>query len=534
MKQFLLALCMISATLCFAQETITVDSKVSSVTIFRDRAMVTREGETKLNKGIHQITFSNLPNEFDDASVRVAAMGNGVIKILDVKVEYKAPVEVTETQKPLILKTLDSLKAARLKIVNQITLLEKKKEMLDLFKAQALKNLNEKLTAGTGQPKEWIDLQKYFQTNQTDILTELRVATREKQQTEDVLNVMERERQMSGGKTAQNSKEVLVTVETAERGNVTFRPSYLIRNAYWSPSYDLRVSSADKKGELHFFGVLRQSSGEDWKNVSLTLSTAEPILLKDIPVLPPWYLGKNPSPNTTGQVYVRGGRSNEARYIVPDEEFNTQLPKVQELSTLFTVPEKYDIPGDNNPHKVEVSVTTLPMVYEFTAIPKVAPKVYLKGKMINTGDYAWLAGDVNVFIDNDYINRTNFDDILPSDTLELALGTDERTTIEKVLVNKYHETKGVFNGSALINYEYEIRITNNGKIDETVLVYDQLPISLHETIKVTPVEPKIEIKDLPGDKKITWTLNLKPGEKKNIPFKFSIEYPASKSIFGLE
>ncbi len=535
MKQFLLAIFIITSALCLAQETATIDSKVSSVTIFRDRAMVTREGEAKLGKGIHKVILSNLPNEFDDASVRVSASGRGVIKILDVKVEYKAAVEAPEKIILAIDTRIDSLKLILGKLVDEISLFKKQKDVLNTFKAQISKGLNGKLSAGKWQTSEWTDLRKYFESGSREILDGQRIADQKRIRIEEQINLALKEKAQPGRENNKSYKEIQASIEIPETGTVALQASYLIRNANWSPLYDIRVNSSEKKGELHFFGMIRQSTGEDWNNVSVILSTAEPFVFKDLPLLSPWYIERHSERYPeAGANYIRGGRSDAVGSYFNGEAVSGKIPRVQEFSTIFNITTKYDIPSDNNAHKVEVAVTTLPISLEYTSIPKVSANVYLLGKMINTGDQTWLAGDVNIFIDDDYINRTIFNDVLPTDTLELSLGTDARIKIEKVLVNKFHQTKGVFNGTTKITYDYELRLTNNSKTHETVSVFDQLPVALEEVITVTPVDPALSFKDLPANKEIAWHLTLKPGEKKIVPFKFSIEYPSSQTIYGLE
>ena len=63
---------------------------------------------------------------------------------------------------------------------------------------------------------------------------------------------------------------------------------YAVPGASWAPSYDARLHVAERAVELSYFGLVRNSTGEDWNDVALTLSTARPNLGGGAPELRPW------------------------------------------------------------------------------------------------------------------------------------------------------------------------------------------------------------------------------------------------------
>jgi uncharacterized protein (TIGR02231 family) len=206
----------------------------------------------------------------------------------------------------------------------------------------------------------------------------------------------------------------------------------------------------------------------------------------------------------------------------------------KDLTTTFELKTKNSIPSDNSAHKVTIASTIQPIEFEHTSIPKVVEKVYLKGKVINKNDYPFLEGEINVFIENDFINRTYLKTIVPNDTLELALGIDESIQIKKVLKNKYYESHGLISKTHRITYEQEIEVINNRNTEETILMYDQIPIPMNEKIEVQRLVPDPEQKKINNNKELSWKLKLGPGEKKVIPIKFYIEYPDDIRVYGLE
>ena len=71
-------------------------------------------------------------------------------------------------------------------------------------------------------------------------------------------------------------KTVTVRVSAPQAGSLDVALSYTVPGASWAPSYDARVLSSERAVNLGYFGIVRQSTGEDWKDVTLTLSTARP------------------------------------------------------------------------------------------------------------------------------------------------------------------------------------------------------------------------------------------------------------------
>lgn len=66
----------------------------------------------------------------------------------------------------------------------------------------------------------------------------------------------------------------------------------VISGALWTPFYDLRARLSHTKKEdstitVHYRASIRQATGEDWKDVALTLSTASPFVGTSLPTLDP-------------------------------------------------------------------------------------------------------------------------------------------------------------------------------------------------------------------------------------------------------
>ncbi len=174
MKWLCLILIMTLLGTSYAQEGQKVESKVVAATVFKDRAMITREAEQTLAKGEHTIIFSNLTSDLQDESVRLQATGAGVVKILDVKVERRFTTRIQEERTRDLQKQINTL-AAQLQATNdKITVLESKKQFVEALKAESIKSANENMLQPAASPKNWGEMLRFVDTNLNEIFNGLR------------------------------------------------------------------------------------------------------------------------------------------------------------------------------------------------------------------------------------------------------------------------------------------------------------------------------------------------------------------------
>jgi Domain of unknown function (DUF4139)/N-terminal domain of unknown function (DUF4140) len=639
-----------------------VESKVIEATVFKDRAMVTRSADVNLLKDENTIIFSELTTDIKDESVRISAIGNGEIKILDVKVERKFTTEIRKESSNELQKKIDALKSEMLIASDQIAIYDSKKLFIESLKAESVKYANQKILSSTNSTKEWNDILSFVDKNLKEIYSGIREQAAKRSKLEEEIKTIQLTMNQSKDIEQKNYKEIIVKINASQNTKAEIQASYIVNSASWFPIYDARVDSKSKQVELDFFGMVHQSTGEDWKDIKLTFSTADPLSVKSLPKLDPWFVDVAPLPYNNN-IYIRGGRSDETevqvggysatydqnfglpkgmgaitgyvtdaatgepliganvvingtstgsatdingKYYIPNINVGTyniqysyigynrtninigikekhvtnlnvplttselkvdevvvvseypvvhksnntvslqsgvvqedNIPiysdvKAKDISTTFVINTKNTIPSDNSTHKVTIAINNLPIDFSYTSIPKILPKVYVKGKAANKNDYPLLEGEINIFVDNDFVNRTFLNTIVPTDTLELALGIDESIKCEKILKNKFVEAKGLFDGSKMITYDYEIKITNNRKTAEDIAVLDQLPITRNEKIKIELLIPKDLEEKLNDKKELKWDLKLNAGETRIIPLKFTVEFPNSISVYGLE
>lgn len=174
MKRFLWLLGILCFNICFAHEGRKVDSKVISATVFKDRAMVTREAELNLTKGNHTIIFSNLTHDLQDETVRLSVTGVGITKILDVKVERRFTTTIQNERIQTLKHKMDSLKFELLIVSDQTAVLNSKKDFIETLKAESIKTVNKQILMDISSTANWTNMLHFIDKNLNEIFKGLR------------------------------------------------------------------------------------------------------------------------------------------------------------------------------------------------------------------------------------------------------------------------------------------------------------------------------------------------------------------------
>ena len=285
MKLTLILLAVALSAVCSAQQAQSPETKVSNVTLFLSGAQVTRTAQAMLQPGITELTFSGLSQNIDANTIRFNGEGNFTIISVNSRINY------LKAQKTL--KDEESLKARKIQLENQLEDIEAQKAVLateeNLLKANQKIGSAEKGTT-TAELKAAAD---FFRARFTE-LSEKRLALGRKEElTREELNRVSDQLGEASRVDVTPTGEIIVQVMTKEPLSAKFKLSYLVRSASWKPEFDLRLDDISQPLELSRRAKISQNSGEEWKDVKLTLSTGNPNESGTEPKLMPWYIGGN-------------------------------------------------------------------------------------------------------------------------------------------------------------------------------------------------------------------------------------------------
>ena len=335
------ALSLLNSFLTYASETpVLVASNVESVTVFLNGAQVTRTARVAMLSGDRQYRIEKLSPYIDPQSVRVKAEGDFIIKSVFYQRNYLDSTQLSEEGQALAVQ-LDSL---RHRIARQQAKLAVLKEEEALLVAnRTLSGANERVNLAQLEA-----IADFFRTR----LTKLK-----QQQTtlgfglEDLKNEqrrVEQQQQKLSGQFAEPTGEIIITALSEQPKPVTLEVSYTVDHASWYPTYDVRVTNVDSPIRLVYKANVHQRTGEDWDEVQLTFSNADPQQNSTKPILNPWYVDfYQPTASrwpTNLSSYPSGYSGNQVRGRVTDEQ-QAEIPGVNVLVAGTTVGTVSNIDG---------------------------------------------------------------------------------------------------------------------------------------------------------------------------------------------
>ena len=522
--------------------------RITTVTVYPDRAMTTRTASLSLKPGSYLVSFDNLTPLIQDDSVRVTGNGTAGVTIVGLEIKRafleqsgdKRVREIEEEIRNLERQSggLDSKKAG---VISQ-------KAFLDSIRVAWGERISKELAIGRPTSAELLDASAFIGNGVTRAEEQARDLDAEKRQIKDKIDALRRQRDDAAGSRRKESKTVEVSLEVSREGSLALDLSAVTPQAGWEPSYDVRLAPDAKTAALTFRALVRQQTGEDWKDVDMNLSTARPSAGGAPPELYPWrvsfYRPQPPMqamPASAPPMYLakkaKGAMRMEDSAVMMEQaaeapaEFLTAEASSEQTSVSFHIPRAVDIPSDNSQHGSVVAMEQLPVSLEFLAVPKLSPFIFLKSEIINRAAYPLLPGKVSIFTGNTFTGSSYLKKVAAGEKFDLFFGTDDQVSVKREEL-KQHKEAGLF-GRNRMSYRYRIEVGNFRVESQTVTIRDQLPLAGDAEIKVSLDEPSIKPDEIRDDGRLTWRLPLKAGEKRELTFGIVVEYPKEREITGL-
>ncbi len=528
---------------------LTAQSSISAVTVYQDRALVTRTTTVKLKPGTQIIALEGLPVLLQDDSVRVEAKGTAraVITGIEVKRGFLARTadkrvkdideEITQIERKIGL--LDSRKAGLLA----------QKKFIDSIKVAWGDRISHQLAAGKPTGTELNDAMLFVGNNTVKAEEQEREIEQEKRILKEQVDALKRKKQEIASSYRKENKNIEVLIETSKEGTMTLDISSVLDNATWEPSYDVRLSGDGKTAALSYRADVKQHTGEDWNKVNLTLSTARPSAGGAPPILHPWNISfYRPVPlampsvarRQESRMYKKSMKMEMDEALVNAEAlpempapvaFQTAEANLERTSVSFRIPGTVSIPSDNSRHSTMIATDTAPVTTEYMTVPKLSPVVYLSAELVNKASWPLLPGSIKIFSGDTFVGSSEMKQVASGEKFTLPFGSDEQITIKRDEL-KQHKEAGLF-GKNRMAYNCKIEVNNLRKETQNITVKDQLPLAADNEIKVTLEETTLPPAEKKDDGTLIWKLKLAAGEKKTLSYSISVEYPKDKEIRGL-
>jgi hypothetical protein len=275
--------CSLAASPLNAAEPVTTEGRVSAVTVYQGQALVTREVEIENADGLLEVVVAGLPESVLPGSL--FAEPDGEVQVRSVR--YRArPIEADVRQEVRELdEQIQSVSDKLAAIVEERSLLNERKSYLDKLEEFTAVTSNQELKSGVLNTETLKTLTEFmFAERDTIAKRELELAQEERTQNQQ-MELLQRKRQTIAEGSARTVREAVVFINAPTAGPVKLRLSYLVGNASWTPSYNLRATEKRDEITVEYNASIQQMSGEDWSDVEMVLSTATPSLVAKAPKL---------------------------------------------------------------------------------------------------------------------------------------------------------------------------------------------------------------------------------------------------------
>ena len=322
--------------------------KLDKVTIFSKGAQVYRHKQVALQAGEQTLSFTGLSPYIDVNSIQVKAGGN--VTILGVSQRFVRP------DSAMLSGQLRAAEAALKKARNRQAEVKAKRTVMK-SQLEMVKTNSSTAARTVATPLEAIkQLNQYYYDETMTINKRLIDLDEEEQQAN---HNVEKQQEVIDSLAGLNTKRLTVIdvkVDAPRASNANFTFVYYVNGASWYPTYELRSGSTAAPLQLTYKANITQQTNEDWRNVPVTLSSANPNRSNVSPELKTYWLDYGLAAPT----YDFGIDNNRVSGTITDEEDNpvigaTIQVKGTTIGTVSDIDGHYTLTLPNGNRNVEAS-----------------------------------------------------------------------------------------------------------------------------------------------------------------------------------
>lgn len=509
-----------------------VKSEIKSVTVFLSGAQINRTASATIPAGTSYLVFEDLSQYLNTNSVQVKGTGDFVILSVTPQMNYLKVKEKTKE----VLALEDTLEAQNSRLSYQQALLE------NLVTEKNMVIANQSI-GGTQTGVKIDDLKiaaEYFRTRLADISVKYIAANALVTKLTESITKITNQLATENAKSKTTTYEIVVAVTSKSKVAATFEINYAVTGASWYPSYDLRATDTNSPISLDYRANVYQSTGEDWENVTLTLSTGNPSASNTKPVMYPWYLyiynysydyrgynGVISESKEKNDVEATGSYSKPM--VDAQTAANYTTIDVNATNFEFEIDLPYTIKSGGKSTAVQIQKYSLPATYEYYVAPKLDQTAYLLAKVTGWEDYNLLSGYANLYFEGTYVGKSYIDVKNTLDTLDFSLGRDENIVVTRTK-QKDFSTHQFIGNNRKESFAWEISIRNKKKTAINITIQDQIPLSTDKDIEIEKdVTSNATFDDVKGF--LTWKLTINSAETKKVNFSYSVKFPKDKNVY---
>lgn len=514
-------------------------SRLTDVTVYPDAAVLKREISVEVPAGAHEILIPDLPATLDPASLRIEGAAEGKLSIGNLDLRAKAP---GEDESPERTKKLNALRLDKDRLSDRIDAIEGKKAMIQRAANPADKE-------GRLDPAQWNTAWEAVGKGLQAVNDELRGLRIEEAKIDAEIAALENPEAARGTPGMRRAVTIAVEAQAATKARLTL--SYRVRQAGWRPIYDARLITRNPQPSLELTrrALLRQNTGEDWKEAQITLATtpvgrgtAAPQLNGervgfDPPPPPPRPMAKAmvaPEARMRGEVMAMAAAPAREQLAdaAPIEEIGAAF-EAGNFQGEFRIPGAVSVPSGGVEKSFRLGAEKPDITLALRSAPAVDPTAYLEAAFKAPGEAPLLPGEVLLTRDETFVGKSILPLTPPGETTRLGFGADDSVKIKRITVAQKTSEPGLLGSNKTARSEFRISAKNLHAFPVALIIEDRIPVSEDQTILVerAPEMTKPDVES-PEDRRgiIQFKPQLKAGEEKTFTTAYTIRWPADRPL----
>ncbi|HEX7053164.1 MAG TPA: DUF4139 domain-containing protein [Burkholderiales bacterium] len=497
--------------------------RVTRVTLYPGSATVERA--VRVGAGSGRIEMTGLPAGFDVRTLRVE--GDPGIRIGEVAVRDIGRAEALSAREADLESRIQALKD------------EKAELEVDAKTAELVRNYLASLGARGGDEKApALDAKtipavvEAIRRGGADAYGTMQKVEVRKRELDKRIAALERDlaRLRTG---ARDVRSLWISYSAAKAGEL--RAAYHVSNAGWKPLYRAELDSQASRMTLERQALVMQRTGEDWRGVTLRLSTGAPRQTHVVEPRP-WQLvirpPAQPLPRSApAELAASAVRERAARDDAAREETVAQFQST--YATEFEVPGRVDVASDGRQVTVLLSSQEIPVAQRIRVVPRYGLDATVTAEA-EQPEGVWIPGQVQLYRDGSYIGTT-FWNAQAKEKIVLPFGRDDLVLVKSERVKNRGGETGILGRRGERQIADLYTITSRHKVPVELLVLEASPVAVSDQIGVeASFQPEPKIKEWQNRRGVVaWQQPLRPGETANFTVDYTISYPRDANVIGL-
>jgi hypothetical protein len=519
-------------------QAVEVKGVVDAVTVYRGQALVTREVPIVAREGTFEIVVTDLPARVIPSSLHADSPDGVQVR----SVRYRTRPIAHDVRED-VRKLDDAIAAAADRLValaRRGEVITENKAYLTSLTAFVAPTAQTELTRGVLNAQTLEQLSTYITGEREKLSTQELERAREAQKVEAEIAKLNAEKATITNGSQKVLQEAVLIVSGAEKGGEV-KLHYLVDGATWEPSYTARADRGEMT--LEYYAAIEQMSGEDWGDVQMTLSTATPTLMASAPKLTAMKVSLSQQAAEAAMMQAQSGyfgakaelarrqdevnsRRNLALAAAPagdvaggltvhmirsetDAKLNESALSMQVLdlvagarddrsggarggeakdarreglSITYALRDRTQLPSRADRQLVQIAAMPMKATFAKVATPVLTSFVYDEAKMTNDSQLVLLAGPLTAYNAGAFVGSSDLPTVLVGESFVVGLGIDSSLRATRELVSRTEEIQG---GNRVVAITYKLEIENFAAGLAMVRVFDRLPMSADDQVRVT-------------------------------------------------